>query len=86
MKVKIVTVLDNYGQERWIVKYTVKEMFWIFFTRTIWKHVECRNCEDPYFFEDYHEAKTRADRLLEGANPKKQRVVQILEEEEVVYD
>lgn len=84
MRVKIETVLTNFGEERYIVKYLFIYKFLLFFKIKEWIPVTYKHSDDPYFYEDYEDAKHCANNLLANANPYNQRVVQVLDTKEVV--
>jgi hypothetical protein len=77
-RVKIVTVIDNYGDEKFIVKHSVRFLF-----ITIWHSVTWKNTDEPFFFDTYADAFTRAEDILNNANPRRQRVVTKTNVEEI---
>jgi hypothetical protein len=79
-RVKIVTVIDNYGEEKFIVRHSYTLFFGLI---TRWLTVHWINSTDPFFYEDYEDALKKAQDILENANPQRRRVVTQTNEEEI---
>ena len=83
MKVRILTIINNFGEEMFVVQYTVKESFWIFWEKEAWRNVEFSQTNDPFFYDNYTDALIKGQDILTNANPRQQRIVTIANMEEI---
>lgn len=82
-RVRVVSIINNYGEERYIIQHTIRVSYWIFWMRDKWINVTFVNSDDPYFYPDYTEALLKAKDILENANPRKQRIITQTKVEEI---
>lgn len=83
MRVKVVTVINNYGEEKFIVKYTSTDVWLGFIRITTWYTVKWTNSDDPFFYSEKDDALHKASELYNNGNPLRQRVVAEIKEEEI---
>jgi hypothetical protein len=83
MRVRILTIINNFGEEKFIVQYTEREQFFIFWTKEVWKNVTFTQTNDPFFYDSRYEAVEKAKDMLINANPRQQRIVTVANAEEV---
>jgi len=83
IQVKVLTVLNNFGEEKFIVKRSRIEVWLFFFKTTHWDTVTHKKDNSPYFFDKIEDARAEARYILINSNYKGERITEILNVEEV---
>lgn len=74
MQVQVLTVINNYGEEKHVVRYSNGVTF---FGKVRWAFVTFTQTNDPFFFDDFNVAVKKGEDILLNANPKNQKICAI---------
>lgn len=83
MRVRILTIINNYGEVRYIVQNTARVPYLLFFTKTVWVSRTSPYGDSPHFFDVYADALTEAHHVLQNSNSRNQRIITQTNVEEI---